>query len=206
MPVMDGYDATRAVRDPNSDVLNHRIPIVALTANAMQGDRENALAAGMDDYLTKPIDAAALAETIARWLSFRPGYVPVSKARPHASAVTVASPEPPSSARVFDRAGALERLGGDEKILARVVDLLLTTVPDDIAAIRQALDAGNIQVATRHAHSIKGAAASVGADALSSSAARFEQSGKEGNIDKLIRFFPELEQHLTGFRIAVGRR
>lgn len=68
MPVMDGYEATRQIRDPNSAVINHGIPIIALTANAMQGDREKCLLAGMDDYLAKPITPKALAETLGKWM------------------------------------------------------------------------------------------------------------------------------------------
>jgi signal transduction histidine kinase/DNA-binding response OmpR family regulator len=68
MPVMDGYEATRTIRDPESEVLDHRIPIVAMTANAMVGDREKCLAAGMDDYVPKPIRKEKLAEVLERWL------------------------------------------------------------------------------------------------------------------------------------------
>ncbi len=69
MPEMDGFEATRAIRDNSSKVLDHAIPIIALTAGAMQGDRDQVLAVGMDDYLTKPINYEALAQTLARWLA-----------------------------------------------------------------------------------------------------------------------------------------
>jgi len=66
MPEMDGYEATRAIRDENSTVRNHSIPIVAMTANAMKGDREKCLESGMDDYITKPINVQKLADVIER--------------------------------------------------------------------------------------------------------------------------------------------
>jgi len=68
MPEMDGYEATRAIRDENSTVRNHKIPIIAMTANAMQGDREKCIEAGMDDYVTKPINVKELAKVIERYL------------------------------------------------------------------------------------------------------------------------------------------
>ena len=68
MPVMDGYEATGEIRDTDSTVLNHRIPIIALTANAMKGDREKCLDAGMDDYLTKPIKPDELTKVLEKWI------------------------------------------------------------------------------------------------------------------------------------------
>ncbi len=68
MPVMDGIEATRIIRDNNSDVLNHSMPIIALTANAMKGDRERFIKAGMNDYITKPIEKKAVSELLDRWL------------------------------------------------------------------------------------------------------------------------------------------
>jgi len=69
MPVMDGYEATAEIRNVNSKVLNHNIPIIAMTANAMSGDRETCIAAGMNDYLAKPVKKNILAETLERWLT-----------------------------------------------------------------------------------------------------------------------------------------
>jgi CheY-like chemotaxis protein len=68
MPVMDGLEATRRIRDASSQVLDRRIPVIAMTANAMQGDREICLQAGMDDYVAKPVKSETLAKTLARWL------------------------------------------------------------------------------------------------------------------------------------------
>ena len=72
MPEMDGLEATRQIRDPQSAVLNHGIPIIAMTAHAMQGDRERCLEAGMNDYVSKPVDPRALAEAIDKYLSQKP--------------------------------------------------------------------------------------------------------------------------------------
>jgi CheY-like chemotaxis protein len=69
MPEMDGFEATRRIRDPRSNVRDHHVPIIAVTAYAMPEDRERCLAAGMNDYLAKPISLAVLKDALARWLS-----------------------------------------------------------------------------------------------------------------------------------------
>ena len=68
MPKMDGFEATRSIRDLESKVKNHNVPIVAITANAMRGDREQCLKAGMNDYISKPVTAQALADVLEKWL------------------------------------------------------------------------------------------------------------------------------------------
>jgi CheY-like chemotaxis protein len=67
MPEMDGFEATRIIRNPGSDISDHSVPIIALTAHAMQGDREICLQSGMNDYLSKPINAAELTEKVRKW-------------------------------------------------------------------------------------------------------------------------------------------
>ena len=76
MPVMDGFDATSAIRSPQSAVLNRRVPVIAMTAHALKGDRERCLAAGMDDYVSKPIDPKELAKVTERWVGPLPELVP----------------------------------------------------------------------------------------------------------------------------------
>ena len=71
MPVMDGYEATARIRDPRGSAHAHDIPIIAMTANAMKGDQEKCLQAGMDDYISKPIDSSELQAKVNKWLSMR---------------------------------------------------------------------------------------------------------------------------------------
>jgi CheY-like chemotaxis protein len=69
MPVMDGFDASGVIRDSQSDVLDHQVPIIAMTANAIKGDKERCIAAGMNDYLSKPVDSDKLALILKKWLA-----------------------------------------------------------------------------------------------------------------------------------------
>ena len=71
MPVMDGLTATQKIRDPKSDVLNHKIPIIAMTANAMKGDKEMCFDAGMNDYVAKPVDPKEISEKIEKWVKYK---------------------------------------------------------------------------------------------------------------------------------------
>lgn len=208
MPELDGYDATRAIRGAGSHVLDRDIPIIALTADAMQGTREKTLSAGMDDYLSKPIDAGALSEMLARWLGRRPAKPEGRASRYGDEAPTMAlgaTAVTPTSAEIFDRAAALARLEGDGDLLAMVVASFLEDVPRDLAGLRSALAQGKSQEAGRHAHSIKGASANVGAEALRRIAARLEQQLHEGMTERGRAAIPELERHLSLFHQEATR-
>ncbi len=196
MPEMDGFEATGRIRDPESAVLNHSIPIVAMTAHAMQGDRERCLEAGMDDYVTKPISPEALAEALDRWL-------------PRDDAVSVAhAPADPGSASttalVFDRAGLMDRLMGDEVLARAVVDSFLNDAPSLIEALGDCLRAGDASGTIRQAHTIKGASATVGGDALAAVAQEMESAATAGDLDQVRERLRDLESEFGRLRAAMG--
>ena len=151
MPEMDGHKATARIRDPRSKVRDHDVPIIAMTAHAMQGDREKCLEAGMNDYLAKPIEPKVLADMLHKWLP--------RKATKHPSPTAPTANEPTDTgATVFDKAALLDRLMGDEALVQTVLAGFLEDIPRQIEALKASLDAGDLAVAERHAHSIKGAA------------------------------------------------
>ena len=200
MPEMDGYKATRVIRSPESRVPNHDIPIVALTAGATKEDRERALSAGMNDFLSKPIDNELLASTLARWLAPPPAQVepaPPDSAGGKAEEQTNASPAP--SPTTFDRAGALARFADDAALLREIVESFIGEAPKDLERLRTALAASEPEDARRHAHSIKGAAANVGALAVVELAARMEQAARETALEQVTAAIPELERRLKEF-------
>ncbi len=213
MPKMDGLEATGHIRDPQSAVLNHGIPIVAMTAHAMQGDRERCLQAGMNDYVTKPVSPQALAEALARWL---PGE-DASKS-PHASAEPVAAaraatgrvaparaavaPEPETP--VFDRPGLLARLMEDEDLARAVVDGFLEDMPRQIEALRSYLDAGDAEGVVRQSHTIKGASANVGGESLRAAALEMEQAARAGSLEDVAARLPDLDARFARLKEAMG--
>ncbi len=169
MPEMDGMEATRRIRNPRSAVRDHEIPVVALTAHAMRQDRDACLAAGMNDYLSKPIKPDELATALTRWteksLIHEPAVgltnrMPVTKAAHVADAGVAAAGE--DGPRVLDKAVLLNMLEGDEEAAAEIIAEFLVDAPLRVAAFREALVADDADLARREAHTIKGASAERG--------------------------------------------
>ena len=210
MPMMDGLEATGHIRDPQSAVQNHGVPIIAMTAHAMQGDRERCLEAGMNDYVTKPVSPQALAEALARWLPGEDAARPTKPtagskatapdaAAPAAAAPAAAAPAAADAAEtpVFDRAGLLTRLMDDEDLARAVVDGFLEDIPRQIEALRTYLDAGDIEGSVRQAHTIKGASANVGGESLRAAAFEMEKAAKAGDFADAMARLPDLESRFA---------
>jgi signal transduction histidine kinase/DNA-binding response OmpR family regulator/HPt (histidine-containing phosphotransfer) domain-containing protein len=156
MPEMGGFEATAAIRARERGTGGH-LPIVAMTAHAMKGDRDRCLAAGMDEYITKPLDSRRLCHVIEHL--GMPGS-------------TALEPEAPSS-DVYST--ILTRVGGDTQLLAEISHLFIADVPGYLARIRAAIDAGDDEALRRAAHAYKGAAANFEATALVRAARQIEE-------------------------------
>ena len=212
MPKVDGLEATRRIRDPRSAVLHHRIPIIAMTAHAMQGDRDLCLKAGMDDYVTKPISPEALATALDRWLPREESGVTAHRAGARAPRVRAPSaPVPPapasaggSEAPVFDAAAMMERLMGDSDLARIVVDGFLEDAPRLIEALRSSLAASDAPSVIRWAHTIRGASATVGGEAVRAVAWAMEKAGTAGDLGAVGASLPQLEWELDRLCIAMG--
>ncbi len=197
MPEMDGLEATRAIRSGTTGAPNPRIPIVAMTAHALKGDREICLEAGMDDYISKPIAAPALADAIERWVQRTQEGPP--EGLPANSAAATAE-DPP----VFDRQALEARLLGDADLVASILDGFLDDMPKQVKTLKGLIDRRDTEAAGRQAHTIKGAAANAGGMALSAVAEGMEKAGRAGGWKELAALVPELERQLD--RLATAMR
>ena len=213
MPVMDGYAATRAIRNLKLETRNSEeqissiqhpvssiqhpvssIPIVAMTANAMQGDREKCLNAGMDDYFTKPVKPQELSNIIEKLLTKHDSYQ-----REETGARDI---EPDKN--IFDRVGLLERLMGDEDFADEIIGDFLREVPHVFADLKEALGNGDAPSVQRQAHTLKGSSANVGAVAIQGMANQIEVAGKSGDMDKAGILIPKLEEQFDMLKIALS--
>jgi PAS domain S-box-containing protein len=187
MPELDGYETTERIRQPDTPVRNHAIPVIATTAHAMAGDREKCIAAGMNGYLTKPLRSDALERAIEEWTCG------VAAARSHPPPVS--PPDPPLASATtleFDREGFVERMMGNESLAQRIIRGFVRDMPRQIARLAEAvqnLDGNAVRLA---AHSIKGAAGNVGGLQMQEIAWKLEQSGSTGDIAAAAVALPEL--------------
>jgi PAS domain S-box-containing protein len=212
MPVMDGLAATRAIRE--SEARNpgrRRLPIMALTAYAMRGDRERCLAAGMDDYLTKPVKPDELSAALNHLVG--------ADAAP-ADGATSAVAEPPDRARAggaeapvagepvpvavgdtapeagFDFSAALNYVGGDRELLDELFGIFVEDAPIRMKAIRHAIGSGEATELTREAHTLKGSLKVIGATTAAGLAQGLEALGRDGNMGEADKLAIALEREM----------
>jgi signal transduction histidine kinase/CheY-like chemotaxis protein len=190
MPVLGGLEATAAIRQ-RERLEGGRMPIIAITAHAMKGDRERCLDAGMDGYVSKPVQPAELAAEIKRvlGLSLEPSATPVSSATEDC---------------VFDRRAALRRVEGDEHLLAEMAAILMAEYPRQLAAMRDGIAAGEAALVLRTAHSLKGALASLGAPAAAAQASQVEHAARQGDLAGAAARLTDLEKACVALEEALA--
>jgi PAS domain S-box-containing protein len=186
MPEMDGFEATAAIRRSEA-VSGTRIPIIAMTAHAMKGDRERCLAAGMDGYISKPVQAEELLK-ITEALAADDG--PIDSVD-----------EPPYA--VMDRNLALARVDGDESLLGDLARLFLEESPKMLAAVQQAVSAKDAERLQRAAHSLKGAVSTLAAQKAFDAALKLERLGRAGDLGEAERAYAALESQIERLRAVL---
>jgi CheY-like chemotaxis protein/signal transduction histidine kinase/HPt (histidine-containing phosphotransfer) domain-containing protein len=188
MPEMDGLEAARRIRNSQSAVRDHRIPIIAMTAKAMLGDREECLAAGMNDYLTKPIHRQALVDSLNRWL-------PDNTKNPIAIAACQSNTRDTGfNKAVFDYDDLMERLSNDSELAATIMAIFIDDIPKRIGALKQAIMDRDCKRAELQAHSMKGAAGNIGTEEFRQCAGEIEEAARSGDFARVLSRIPMLEK------------
>jgi two-component system, sensor histidine kinase and response regulator len=198
MPLMDGYAATAKIR--RREGAGHHTPIIAMTANAMKGDRERCLEAGMDDYISKPLDAAALFALLKRWL-------PDADKRSGGGKddfISIAAPQ--SETPVRERLNLFER-EFSAAMVVRLIDKFLPDTAQRLADLRYAVDAADATTVARAAHGLKGSYGNIGSREAADICLQLEQEAQsgsmleaEGRLGKLEEDFPRLTRLLEAQR------
>ncbi|MEI6613696.1 MAG: response regulator, partial [Chrysiogenales bacterium] len=204
MPEMDGLEAVRRIRDPKSGVLDHSLPVIAMTAQAMAGDREKCLQAGMNDYLAKPIFPQALAAMLQKWLPDEKSGGDRHRPDSPEKESRVLDSNKETAVPTFDRAALMKRLIGNEN-LALTISRFLADTPGQIDALKDCLDKGDIQGAERQIRTIKAASARVGGAALHEVVCRMEKTAKSGDRVALKTSMAELELQFVRLKGAIER-
>ncbi len=193
MPVMGGYAATEAIRRGNSKVLDRNVLIIAMTAGAMQGDREKCLAAGMNGYISKPITPQTVSETLKKWLLIETRDKETRNVKPGESVMAAKASNTKTAELILDSTGLFERMMDDGGLVKAILEGFLQDIPDQIQALKKCLATGDIPCAERQAHSIKGAAANVSGEAVRAVALEVEEAGRTGDLDAARARMGELE-------------
>jgi two-component system, sensor histidine kinase and response regulator len=182
MPELDGYDATRAFREHEATAGSGHLPIIAMTANALEGDRERCLEAGMDDYLSKPLRPSELEIALERWLA-APGLQDAADAAGPPPGAGVAGPPPTTAVRTALDHGRLEMLAEDMTAaeLQELLELFVSSAEEELDAIAAAVGADDaVEGVASHAHALRGLALNYGALMLADAAVDLECTARAG--------------------------
>ncbi len=183
MPEMDGFQATKIIRDNSSAVLDHNVPIIAMTANATREDHHACLSAGMNAYLSKPFDPDRLKQLLkSHFMPKDPAAIQIKKQ----------VPESPCDMTIFDYKGTMRRLMNDQTLLHTILKMFIDDTPLQLIQLRHHLEKKNLKELILRAHSIKGASSNVGAEQLRQTAASIESAARAENIstisDSIVQF------------------
>jgi PAS domain S-box-containing protein len=185
MPVMDGLEATKNLREiergmEDSGVEPRSVPVIAMTAHALERDRDICLAAGMNDFISKPIEPAALVQVLEKWLPAE-GEEPYAEPT-EASATVLDQAPPPVVLPSYDRKALLERLMGDNSVMRLLEDTFLEDMVQQVADLEALVARSDAQGTCSLAHKIKGAAANLSCERLRDISARMEAAARDGEM------------------------
>lgn len=197
MPELDGFETTARIRAAGSTVLNPDVPVIAMTANTMDRDREKCIASGMNGYLAKPVRKSELADIIVTWLA--------NDRSQDATEVTDARVSQSYAGRViFDAADIMERLENKDFVHSILTESL-DEIPRLFVSLREACSVGDCVMISHQAHTLKGFAANISTHALYDIARGVEVSAQEGALESVRALLPEVECQIRLALEAIGR-
>jgi CheY-like chemotaxis protein/HPt (histidine-containing phosphotransfer) domain-containing protein len=184
MPQMDGYELARSIRSLESAEDRKRVPIIACTANALQGEAEACRAAGMDDCLVKPVELSQLTEKLDQWLPIPPD--PAGAAGPAADAEPSVTP--------IDQTLLMKNCGGYAAVVSEVLAAFRRTCDEDAAGLKEALVAGDAARVTQSAHRMAGASKMIGAVGFAAACEQIDRASRAGDWKAVLAGMPAFEQ------------
>jgi CheY-like chemotaxis protein/HPt (histidine-containing phosphotransfer) domain-containing protein len=201
MPVMDGVEAARYIRSPHSSVLDHQVRLIAMTANVQPSERMRCVEVGMNGFISKPVSAEAVRIELDRWLPRRQGST--SENGPSRSAAAFPTAPGVDEPAVFDFAGVMSRMMGDHALASAVLGAFLDDMPRQIESLKEYVQIGDRDGCGRQAHSVKGAASSVGGERLRAVALAMEKAADAGALDVVAKMLGDLESQFFLLREAI---
>lgn len=199
-PGLDGYQTSQIIRDPNSRVLDHKIPIIAMTAHALQGDREKCLEVGMDDYISKPIRGAVLNEILEKWVKPK---ISGSRSEPDDPVTEGDATTSVENAIPFNSSSFMNQMPYDAEFGRKIIGVFLSELPGLIKELKKCVAAGDLSEIERIAHIIKGNSATMGGDALSALASVIEQSARNEDLTSITLRVTELDVRVEELTVAL---
>jgi len=203
MPVLDGYQATRQIRSKESEVTNSEIPIIAMTANAMAGDRQKCLDVGMNDYLSKPIEAEKVINMLKKWLPNESTEITQPVTEDNSTLATVNKTE--NEHIVFDYDDMSKRLMNDQDLMKSIAEMFYQDLVIEIEELKVSIKNNDIKQAAAIMHIIKGSASNVGGKALTALAFDMEMASKSGNLLEIKENIEQLEYEFNRLKLAMKK-
>ena len=196
MEVMDGLEATRNIRNDVSRFFDPKIPIIAMTAYAMRGDRERFIVAGMNDYIAKPLKLKEVFEVIEKYTSSEEG--------PDEGPDTISSETSAEADVIINKKEALEAIGNDEELLKEMYIIFIEEAPSLMKNLKIAIEEGKAGDIALNGHSLKSSSGHIGAKVMAKLACQMERAAKNGEISDLSDLYENLQKELDKVIAVIG--
>ena len=208
MPKMDGYEATKRIRKKNPNDLNYKIPIIALTANAMPGDKNKCINAGMNDFISKPVKLENLIKTVKKWI---PSFYESNDIKSENKSENQ-SFKAHMNNEIFNKQELMQFTMDDEDFARELAGVFLNEMPGRIESLKFEFNNNKLDEVEKHAHAIKGSSGNIKADRLHQFAIEIEEACRQNNknkarilIENLDPLFKELEKNLKSELLNINK-